>query len=154
MLDDFYRPFLHQLEHARDYMPDTPVEQPVGRDCPQCGASQSLVRRLGRFGMFIACNRFPDCSYRESLGMGIPCPQCGRESGGELTERRTRNGRTFYGCVRYPECDFSSWKRPLRQPCPACGHVLLEDRRNTARCTQCGLTIGQDALNQPDRAEA
>lgn len=153
MLDEFYRPFLHQLEHARDCMPDTPVEQPIGRDCPQCGASQSLVRRLGRFGMFIACNRFPECTHRESLGMGIPCPQCGKESGGELTERRTRNGRIFYGCVRYPECDFSSWKRPLRQPCPSCGHVLLEDRRNTACCTQCGLMVEQDALNQPDLAD-
>ena len=150
MLGEFYRPFLRRLEYAREHMPDTPVEQPIGRDCPQCGTEQSLVKRLGRFGMFIACKRFPECDYRESLGMGIPCPQCGVEHGGELTQRSTRVGRRFYGCVRYPDCDFRSWQPPLRQPCPACGKTLFEHRRNSARCSGCGLEFAQDALTQAD----
>ncbi len=151
MLGEFYQPFLHQLEHAREHMPDTPLEQPIGRDCPRCGAEQSLVKRLGRFGMFIACNRFPECDHRESLGMGIACPQCGPEHGGELSERRTKTGRTFYGCVRYPDCDFSSWNRPMRQPCPACGKLLIEGRRGMARCHACGLEFEVDALTQAER---
>ena len=122
----------------------------MSRDCPRCGAEQSLVRRLGRFGMFIACARFPECDYRESLGMGIACPQCGAEHGGELSERRTRKGRTFYGCVRFPDCDFSSWNRPLRQPCPACGKQLFEHRRSQARCHACGLEFSRDALRPTD----
>ena len=154
MLGEFYRPFLHRLEYAREHMPETPVDQPVGRDCPKCEAEQSLVKRLGRFGMFIACKRFPDCDYRESLGMGIACPQCGAEHGGELSERRTRNGRVFYGCVRFPQCDFSTWNRPLREPCPACGQLLLERGRGKARCHQCGLEIAQDALTRADAVEA
>ncbi len=152
MLGEFYQPFLLQLEYAREHMPDTPVEQPIGRDCPKCGAEQSLVKRLGRFGMFIACNRFPECDHRESLGMGIACPQCGTEHGGELSERRTKTGRTFYGCVRYPACDYSSWKRPLRQPCPACGKLLLEHNRGTVRCSDCGLVFEEDALKQAEPA--
>ncbi len=154
MLGEFYQPFLHQLEFAREHMPDTPLEQPIGRDCPKCGAEQSLVKRLGRFGMFIACKRFPECDHRESLGMGIACPQCGTEYGGELSERRTKTGRTFYGCVRYPACDYSSWKRPLRQPCPACGKLLLEHNRGTARCSDCGLVFEEDALAQAEPAKA
>ncbi len=150
MLGEFYQPFQRRLEFARENMPDTPVEQAIGRDCPECGAEQSLVTRLGRFGMFIACNRFPECTHRESLGMGIACPQCGEEHNGELAQRRTKNGRTFYSCVRYPECDFSTWDRPLRQPCPSCGHLLLERNRGRVRCSHCELEFSEDVLAQAE----
>ncbi len=154
MLGEFYQPFQRRLEFAREHMPDTPVEQAIGRDCPECGAEQSLVTRLGRFGMFIACNRFPECTHRESLGMGIACPSCGAEHGGELAQRRTRNGRTFYSCVRYPDCDFSTWNRPLRQPCPSCGHLLLERNRGRVHCSHCDLEFSEDMLAQAEPASS
>ncbi|MDE0329828.1 MAG: type I DNA topoisomerase [Anaerolineaceae bacterium] len=154
MLGEFYEPFQRRLEFAREHMPVSPVEQPIGRDCPECGGENTLVTRLGRFGMFIACNRFPECTHRESLGMGIACPQCGVEHGGELAQRRTRNGRTFYSCVRYPNCDFSTWDRPLRQPCPSCGQLLLERGRGRVRCSQCDLEFAEDALEQAEPASS
>ena len=152
MLGEFYEPFQRRLEFAREHMPVSPIEQPTGRDCPECGGEKTLVTRLGRFGMFIACKRFPECSHRESLGMGIACPQCGEEQGGELAQRRTRNGRTFYSCVRYPKCDFSTWDRPLRQPCPSCGKILLERSRGKVRCSHCDLEFTEDALEQAEPA--
>ncbi|MBZ0274897.1 MAG: topoisomerase DNA-binding C4 zinc finger domain-containing protein, partial [Anaerolineae bacterium] len=72
--------------------------------------------------------------------MGIACPTCGGTHGGELVIRRSRKGRTFYGCNRYPECDYTSWKRPLPQPCPNCGGLLVEQSRYTAQCTVCEHT--------------
>lgn len=152
MLGEFYQPFQRRLEFAREHMPASPVEQPIGRDCPKCGGEKTLVTRLGRFGMFIACNRFPECTHRESLGMGIACPQCGKDHGGELAQRRTRNGRIFYSCVRYPECDYSTWDRPLRQPCPSCGSLLLDRGRGRVRCSQCSLEFSEDALEQAEPA--
>ena len=70
--------------------------------------------KYGRWGKFIGCNNYPECTYTEPYleRTGVTCPQCGVEHGGELVERRTRKGRTFFGCSRYPECDYSAWKLP------------------------------------------
>jgi DNA topoisomerase-1 len=65
--------------------------------------------------------------------IGVTCPQ----DGGEVVERKTRKGRTFYGCSNYPECDFTSWKKPLANPCPNCGGLLVAANKNHAQCTQC-----------------
>jgi DNA topoisomerase-1 len=140
MLGDFYQPFQHQLKTAREGAPSVNQEEPVGRDCPVCG--NPLIIRYGRFGKFIGCSTYPECSHTEPWleRMGIPCPVCGEVHGGELVVRRSKRGRTFYGCGRYPECDFTSWKRPLAQPCPNCGGLLVEQNRTTAQCIRCGKT--------------
>ena len=113
MVREFYTPFEEQLKHARQNMPQMRQEDYIGRTCPQCGTGQLQIKH-GRWGKFIGCDNYPECSYTEAYieYAGVPCPTCGTEHGGELIIRKTKRGRIFYGCSRYPECDFSSWKLP------------------------------------------
>jgi DNA topoisomerase-1 len=112
MLGEFYGPFEQQLDHARKKMPRLQKEELVGRDCPECG--NELVIKYGRWGKFIGCSNYPDCTYTEQYleRTGVPCPVCGTTEGGELVVKRTRRGRTFYGCDRWPDCDGSTWELP------------------------------------------
>jgi DNA topoisomerase-1 len=131
---EFYAPFAEQVEVALEEMPEVRSEpEPIGRKCPESG--HELVIRWGRFGKFISCSGFPDCRYTEPLleKIGVRCPK----DGGELVERKTRRGRTFFGCENYPECDFTSWKRPLAKPCPNCSGLLVVEGKSHARCTAC-----------------
>ncbi|RMG71541.1 MAG: type I DNA topoisomerase [Chloroflexi bacterium] len=110
-LGEFYAPFEKQLENARKNMPRIQQEEYVGRECPSCEDGQ-LIIKYGRWGKFIGCTNYPDCTYTEQYleYTGIRCPACGDEHGGEVVERRSRRGRTFYGCSRYPQCEYSAWK--------------------------------------------
>ncbi len=103
------------------------VEEPpsVDEKCPQCGSP--MVVKEGRYGKFLACTRYPDCKGTRSVSIGVPCPQEG--CGGSLVQRRTRKGRTFYGCSNYPDCRFALWERPLAKPCPQCGASFLVEKR-------------------------
>ncbi len=139
ILESFYEPFAEALAEAQDRMPEVDINsQPTGEMCPECGSP--LVYRYGRYGKFIGCSNFPDCRFSKPILVktGAKCPQCG----GDLVEKKTRRGRTFYGCANYdpanPEsCDFAVWKRPLPQPCPECGGLLLEVRQGWAKCEAC-----------------
>ena len=107
--------------------------EPIGRACPTCG--RDLVIRYGRFGKFISCSGFPECRYIEPWleKIGVTCPN----DGGDIVERKTRKGRTFFGCMNYPNCDFTSWKRPLKVPCPKCNGLLVVSNKREAQCTNC-----------------
>jgi len=140
---DFYNPFQKRLDEAEQKIEKVELGlQEIGRDCPRCG--QPLILRWGRYGKFIGCKGYPDCRYTEPWleKVGVACPECG----GDLVEKRTRKGRTGYGCANYPNCEFWVWQRPLPQPCPACGALLTVGRKNTARCTGCGKEIPLDDL--------
>jgi len=118
VIKEFYEPFEKSVKLAEEKIPEMKVEpESIGRACPNCG--HDLVIRWGRYGKFISCSNFPECRHTEPLlqKIGVTCPQ----DGGEVVERKTRKGRTFYGCSNYPECDFTSWKKPLANPCPNCG---------------------------------
>lgn len=131
---EFYDPFAERVERAEEKMPEVNMgPEPIGRDCPKCG--HELVVRWGRYGKFISCSNFPNCHYTEPWleKIGVTCPK----DGGELVERKTRKGRTFYGCANYPDCDFTSWKRPLPAPCPNCGGLLVVADKKNAQCTVC-----------------
>ncbi len=131
---EFYTPFAEDVKKAQAEMPVTKSgPEPIGRACPTCG--KELVIRYGRFGKFISCSGFPDCRYTEPwlLKIGVNCPT----DGGELVERKTRKGRTFFGCVNYPNCDFTSWKKPLVQPCPKCKGMLVVANKREAQCINC-----------------
>jgi len=135
---EFYRPFALQVAQADQRIEKVELESAqVGRACPECGAP--LTVRWGRYGKFIGCSRFPDCRYTEPWQekVGVTCPQCG----GDLVEKRTRKGRTGYGCINYPTCNFWVWQRPLPTPCPSCGGLMTEARRGVARCTACGEEV-------------
>jgi DNA topoisomerase-1 len=143
VVDEFYQPFSKKLERAQAEMPVTKSgPEPIGRECPNCG--RDLVIRYGRFGKFISCSGFPDCRYTEPWleKIGVTCP----EDGGELVKRKTRKGRTFYGCINYPECDFTSWKLPISQPCPSCQGLLVIANKRELQCIKCKETFLQDQV--------
>ncbi len=91
--------------------------------CPTCGSP--MVVKRGRFGRFLACSRYPECKTSKPISIGVSCP---KGCGGYISERRSKRGRTFYGCSSYPKCDFVSWDRPRAEPCPKCGSTYLLDK--------------------------
>jgi DNA topoisomerase-1 len=151
VIRDFYGPFVEDLRKAELLMPEMKAEpELLDRACPRCG--KPLVIRHGRYGKFIGCSDFPQCRHTEPWleHIGVRCPK----DGGELVERKTRKGRVFYGCANYPACEFTSWKRPLPQPCPQCGSLLVVENRDHAVCTVCGNRVLQAELpaSEPDAA--
>ena len=134
MLGEFYGPFQKALEAAQELMPRTKVEEETDEVCEACG--RPMVIRTGRFGRFLACTGFPECrTTRRILNKtGAACPRCG----GDIVERRSRGrGRPFYGCSRYPECDFLTNRKPVPTPCPECSGLMVIADRDTAACTAC-----------------
>lgn len=143
VLREFYDPFAQQVKAAEKDMPQVNTgPEYVGRDCPLDG--KPLIIRYGRYGKFIGCSGFPDCRHVEPWleKVGVICPK----DGGDLIERKTRKGRVFYGCANYPNCDWTSWKRPLKQPCPHCGGLLVVANKNMAVCTVCETQTALDSL--------
>jgi DNA topoisomerase I len=104
-------------------VPQKEEEVPVDEKCPECGAA--MVMKRGRFGRFLACTRYPECKGTKPVSIGVTCP---KGCGGYISEKRSRRGRTFYGCSSYPKCDFVSWDRPRNEACPQCGSAYLLDK--------------------------
>jgi DNA topoisomerase-1 len=98
-------------------------DQPLDEKCPQCG--NNLALKTGRFGEFTACSNYPTCKYVKQKTIGVKCPEC---SEGEITERRSRKGKTFYGCNRYPDCKFVAWAKPVAEKCPQCGSPYMVEK--------------------------
>lgn len=117
-----YRESLEKREVA------PPVETDI--ECERCGAK--MVEKEGRFGRFLSCSTYPKCKNAKPLPTGISCllPDCN----GELIRRRSKRGRFFYGCDRYPECSFVAWSRPVPRPCPLCESPYLVEGRKGLRC--------------------
>ena len=133
----------------RDKVPDRPTDE-ICREC-----SAPMVIKTGRYGEFLACTRYPKCKHTRPIPLGVKCPTCGT---GDLAERRTRRGRTFFGCSNYPDCDFSTWYRPVPDTCPECGYVGAETRTTKARgefrrCLKCAheFTVAESAAETAAR---
>jgi DNA topoisomerase-1 len=138
VMSTFYTPFAVTVAKAQAEMPVTKTgPEPIGRACPECG--KELVIRYGRYGKFISCSGFPECRHTEAWlqKIGIECPK----DHGDIVERKTRKGRTFFGCSNYPNCDFTSWKRPLAKPCPKCNGMLVVANKREAQCMNCEETF-------------
>ncbi len=136
ILRDFYGPFAQKLEKAQEKMSKIEIEdEKTGLSCEKCGAE--MIVKVGRFGKFLACPRFPECKHTQPYMRleNIDCFVC---SQGKIVEKRSKKGRTFYGCDRYPECNFVSWKRPLTENCPECGAFLVEKRKKGQILKECG----------------
>jgi DNA topoisomerase-1 len=135
-LQEFYGPFTTTLSSAEKTMERVKIkDEPTDEVCEKC--SKPMVIKLGRYGKFLACTGFPECRNAKPLltRIGVECPECHK---GEVVERRSRKGRTFYGCERYPECDFVSWNKPINEACPTCGSYMVEAGRNrTKKCPVC-----------------
>jgi DNA topoisomerase-1 len=105
------------------------VELAEGETCEKCGAP--MVVRNGSRGRFLACSAYPACRSTRPLSLGVPCPKEG--CGGTILERQSKRGKVFYGCSRYPGCDFATWDRPVARPCPDCGAPFLLSKSSQRR---------------------
>ncbi len=135
VLREFYDSFEGHLEKARVEIAKVKLdEEPAGEDCEECGSP--MVIKMGRYGKFIGCSNYPDCRNTKPflVKVGVNCPQCG----GDLVEKKTRKGRIFYGCTNYPRCEFSTWDKPVPQPCPECGGLMTKAGENSVKCSLCG----------------
>ena len=124
VLDEFYQPFKVKLEKAEENMAEIEIkDEPAGFDCEKCG--HPMVIKIGRYGKFYACSNFPDCRNTKPIvkKIGVTCPKCKK---GEVVERKSKKNRIFYGCERYPDCDFVSWDKLVGRDCPKCHHYLVE----------------------------
>ncbi len=113
--------------------------------CEKCGSP--MVIKNGKFGRFLACSDYPTCKFTRSLDTGVRCPQEGCD--GLIVERKTRKGRTFYGCSNYPNCTYALWDKPIPEKCPQCGFPLLVEKQGKGgvakRCPQkeCGYRASE-----------
>ncbi|MGI8178805.1 type I DNA topoisomerase [Enterococcus faecalis] len=126
VVDRFYKPFEKELTNAEEKIEKIQIkDEPAGFDCELCG--HPMVIKLGRYGKFYARSNFPDCRNTKAIvkEIGVTCPVCHE---GQVIERKSKKNRIFYGCSRYPECDFTSWDKPVGRPCPKCGQYLVEKK--------------------------
>ncbi len=109
-----------------------PEVETTDETCPTCQAP--MIVKRGRFGPFLSCSRYPECKTIKKIEkkMGVSCPQCAE---GELVEKRSRQGRNFYGCNRYPDCTFALWQKPTGEKCPQCGSLLVFAAKGAVRCS-------------------
>ena len=133
VLKDFYTPFEETLSQAADKIERVNIAKPTEEVCPDCG--RPMVLKTGRFGKFLSCSGYPDCKKTMTFVVktGVACPQCGKE----LIERTTKKRRVFYGCSGYPQCKFAVNRKPVSQPCPQCGKLLIMYREGWVKCTAC-----------------
>ncbi len=123
LLEDFYYPFIKEVENAKEELESYKgiTDEPTDYVCEKCG--RKMVKKLGRYGFFLACPGFPDCRNAKPLPLGkCPRPDCD----GYVVERKTKKKRTFYGCSNYPECDFMVWDKPSEKNCLRCGSVMTQ----------------------------
>jgi DNA topoisomerase-1 len=123
ILKDFYKPFYERLENARENMERVEIVEETDEVCEVCG--RPMVVKYGRYGKFLACSGYPECKNTKPylIKTGVDCPEC---EDGEIIERTSKKGRTFYGCSNYPDCNFMSWNKPVKKPCPECGSLMVE----------------------------
>lgn len=138
VIDEFYQDFHKRLDVAEEEMEKIEIrDEPAGIDCEECG--HEMVYKMGRYGKFLACSNFPECRNTKPIlkEIGVKCPKCKE---GNVVERKSKKKRTFYGCDRFPECDFVSWDRPISRPCPKCDSLLVEKKSKKGtqvKCTNC-----------------
>ncbi len=152
VLADFYYPFAAKLEEAREKMERVELASETTEEkCEKCG--RPMVIKYGRYGKFLACSGYPECKNTKPflIKTGVSCPECKE---GELIQRKTRRGRIFYGCSKYPDCDFTSWNKPVDKPCPRCEGLMVE-KKNKGKglvysCIneECGYEESVEANNQ------
>ena len=128
IIEDFYKPFDQNLQQKYEEVSKKQfTEKPTEKKCPKC--SSPLLMRLGKYGKFYACSKFPECRHTESLpekALNIKCPKCQK---GQVVEKRTGKRKIFYGCDRFPDCDFALWDKPTGEKCQKCGSLLTEKNK-------------------------
>lgn len=138
IIRNFYPDLEESVKKAQELLEKVQIaDEETDVVCDKCG--RHMVIKYGKFGKFLACPGFPECSntkpYLEKIG--VPCPKCGKN----IVIRKTRKGRVFYGCENYPDCDFTSWQKPVEKACPKCGKFMVI-RGNRIVCSdqECGYS--------------
>lgn len=123
VLGEFYKIFAEELEAASNVERVQIAATESGETCELCGSP--MVYKFGKFGRFLACSNFPDCKNTKpiTVGTGVTCPKCKE---GEIVQRKSKRGRVFYGCERYPKCDFTAWDKPINEFCDTCGSIMVQ----------------------------
>ena len=160
LLGSFYTPFEQTLKKAEDAIGTVELpEEVTDIPCDKCG--RMMVVKQGRFGKFLACPGFPECRNAKPLlrDTGVLCPKCG----GRIVERKSRRGRAFFGCDRYPECDYTTWDEPQKETCKICGAFMQKHRYRTGRAilycsneacpSRIGSPIEKELARQKKRAQ-
>ncbi len=125
-------------KHTEAIGEEKKMEEEASKEtCPNCGRPMALKR--GRFGPFLGCTGYPECKTIKKIekSTGVKCPSCGQ---GEIIEKKSRHGKTFYACNRYPDCKTAFWSKPTGDKCPQCNSLLVLGAKNTIRCSnkECG----------------
>lgn len=141
VLRDFYAPFARDLAAAELKLPKLEIkDEPTDEVCPNC--ERPMVIKTGRFGKFISCSGYPECKTTKPIlkETGAACPK----DAGMIVERKSRKGRTFFGCANYPACDFVSWDRVIPEPCPVCGAYVTAKQKKGALALLCSADKSHD----------
>jgi DNA topoisomerase I len=143
-LQEFYPPFEDMLNKAWVNLEKVSMNQVSEETCPKCG--RPMVIKVGRFGKFLACSGYPECKTTMPylVKTGVSCPQCG----GELVKRISKKKRVFYGCSKYPKCQFTVNRKPIAQPCPDCGKLLVQYSGDWAKCVACQRKVKLSGLEK------
>ena len=125
LIRQFYVPFHENLEQVEKDMEGVYLKVPdevTEEKCDLCG--RNMVIKSGRFGRFLACPGYPECKFTKPLVVEMPgrCPKCG----GRILKKTSRNGYTYYGCDKFPTCDFMTWDVPVKDDCPVCGQTMFK----------------------------
>lgn len=152
VLDAFYSSFEKRLEVAEEEMREVEIKDEISDEtCEKCG--RHMVYKMGRFGKFLACSGFPDCRNAKPIvkDTGVTCPKCKE---GNIVERRSKKGRIFFGCEKYPDCDFVSWDKPVDKPCPKCSSMMIEKRSKNKTHIQCVQCDHREEAEEAEEANA
>ena len=141
-IKDFYVPFEKNLKEKYEDVKKQNTDIKTDKVCPKCG--KPMVEKLGRFGRFYACTGFPECKHTESIvkegtnlgaqtiTLNINCPKCGK---GKMAAKKTKRGKIFYGCDKYPACDMATWDKPINEFCPTCKSILVQTAKGLVKCS-------------------
>ncbi|MDD3284091.1 MAG: type I DNA topoisomerase [Patescibacteria group bacterium] len=129
---EFYNPFIKNLEEKYKTVEKIDTDEKTDEVCEKCG--KPMIIKLGRFGKFLACSGFPECRNTKAItsDLGIKCPKC---KDGNIIIRKTKRGKIFYGCNKFPECKFATWQKPTGELCPECNEAMIETPKGKIQCS-------------------
>lgn len=147
VVKESYEPFADAIKDALENLEKINMDIETDEICENCG--EHMVIKYGRFGKFMACKNYPECKTTRPIvnKIGVKCPKCGE---GDIILRKSKKGRAFYGCSRYPECDFVEWNKPVEEKCPECGSYMTEkvskkETKHICSNKECGYEISVES---------
>ena len=134
VVSEVYAPLKEAIEIAKEKVEKVNMDEETDEICELCGSN--MVIKYGRFGRFMACKNYPECKNTKPLvnKVGVKCPKCKE---GDIILRKSKKGKSFYGCSNYPQCDFISWYKPTGELCKECGSYMVEKQNKNGSKEVC-----------------